>query len=376
MKLKLEKFETSFKDLTKLINSQISAKRKTGLGYDGQMNECDLNDVHVNEGEVLDNVFDNVFDDHESDGDDNQVNDRFKKCEGYYEVPLPYTGNYMPAKAELSFAGLDDSVFKFKVSETVTSVPKIETNASKTSKDSLKKPKTIRSSAPLIEEWESDIEDENLLDESQVLLKVPRNNNMYSFDLKNVAPLGYLTCLFVKATLGNQINGNAGTKANINAGQAGKKTIHGPQYVLLPLLTSDSQGPKSSEDEDVRDQEEAFQKQFEQEFERLFGLKEAANTNITNRINIVSSPVNAVSSSFTIVDPGKQRAQRNEFESMFGQDKDDNGNSTYRMFTPVSAGGSSYVDLSGSIPVNAATLPNADLPTDPLMPDLEDTADL
>nr|GEZ74368.1 ribonuclease H-like domain-containing protein [Tanacetum cinerariifolium] len=40
-----------------------------------------------------------------------------------------------------------------------------------------------------------------LLDESQVLLKVPRNKNMYSFDLKNVVPVGGLTCLFTKATL-------------------------------------------------------------------------------------------------------------------------------------------------------------------------------
>ncbi|GKB09780.1 hypothetical protein Tco_0843703, partial [Tanacetum coccineum] len=37
-----------------------------------------------------------------------------------------------------------------------------------------------------------------LLDESQVLLKTPRQNNMYSFDLKNVVPLGSLTCLFTK----------------------------------------------------------------------------------------------------------------------------------------------------------------------------------
>ncbi|GKA80168.1 putative ribonuclease H-like domain-containing protein, partial [Tanacetum coccineum] len=169
---------------------------------------------------------------------------------------------------------------------------------------------------------------------------------------------------------GNQTNGNAGTKANIGAGQAGKKIVHGPQYVLLLFLTSDSQGLKSSEDKvaddagqkngvsnlakacdkngqekDVRDQEEAFTKQFEQEFERLY-------------------------------DPGRERAQRNEFESVFGQDKDANDNSIYRMFTLVSAAGSSYDNLGGSIPVNAATLPNADLPTDPLMPDLEDTADL
>nr|GFB17072.1 ribonuclease H-like domain-containing protein [Tanacetum cinerariifolium] len=40
-----------------------------------------------------------------------------------------------------------------------------------------------------------------LLDESQVLLRVPRQNNMYSVNLRNVAPSGGLTCLFAKATL-------------------------------------------------------------------------------------------------------------------------------------------------------------------------------
>ncbi|GJT51370.1 retrovirus-related pol polyprotein from transposon TNT 1-94 [Tanacetum coccineum] len=39
-----------------------------------------------------------------------------------------------------------------------------------------------------------------LTDESQVLLKVPRKNNMYSVDLKNIIPKGGLTCLFSKAT--------------------------------------------------------------------------------------------------------------------------------------------------------------------------------
>ncbi|GKF12619.1 hypothetical protein Tco_0050545 [Tanacetum coccineum] len=104
------------------------------------------------------------------------------------------------------------------------------------------------------------------------------------------------------------------------------------------------------------------------------GPGEATNTNSTNRLNTVSSPVNTVSSSFTTVDPGRARDQRNEFESVFGQDKD--ANSTYRMFTPISAAESSYENLGGSTPVNAATPSNADYPTDPLMPDLEDTADL
>nr|GEW78506.1 hypothetical protein [Tanacetum cinerariifolium] len=43
--------------------------------------------------------------------------------------------------------------------------------------------------------------DFKLLDENQVLLKVHRQNNMYSFDLKNVAPSGGLTCLFENKVL-------------------------------------------------------------------------------------------------------------------------------------------------------------------------------
>ncbi|GJR39672.1 putative ribonuclease H-like domain-containing protein [Tanacetum coccineum] len=39
-----------------------------------------------------------------------------------------------------------------------------------------------------------------LTDESRVLLKVTRKNNMYSVDLKNIVPKGGLTCLFAKAT--------------------------------------------------------------------------------------------------------------------------------------------------------------------------------
>ncbi|GKA03751.1 putative ribonuclease H-like domain-containing protein [Tanacetum coccineum] len=42
--------------------------------------------------------------------------------------------------------------------------------------------------------------DFKLTDESHVLLKVPRKDNMYSVDLKNVVPQGGLTCLFVKVT--------------------------------------------------------------------------------------------------------------------------------------------------------------------------------
>ncbi|GJR86978.1 putative ribonuclease H-like domain-containing protein [Tanacetum coccineum] len=40
-----------------------------------------------------------------------------------------------------------------------------------------------------------------LLGENQILLKVPRKDNMYSFDMKNIVPKESLTCLVAKATL-------------------------------------------------------------------------------------------------------------------------------------------------------------------------------
>ncbi|GJT13339.1 putative ribonuclease H-like domain-containing protein [Tanacetum coccineum] len=43
--------------------------------------------------------------------------------------------------------------------------------------------------------------DFDLPDENQILLKIPRKDNMYSFDMKNIVPKESLTCLVAKATL-------------------------------------------------------------------------------------------------------------------------------------------------------------------------------
>ncbi|GKF93714.1 hypothetical protein Tco_0283414, partial [Tanacetum coccineum] len=136
VKVKLENFETSSKNLTKLLNSQLSAKDKTGLGYDVQLNENNFNNYEVDE-----NVSESVFDSHSSDGDDIQANDRFNKVDGYHAVPPPLTRNYIPPKADLSFVGLDDSVYKCKMSEPIANKSKVETNVTKTSTNSEEKPK-------------------------------------------------------------------------------------------------------------------------------------------------------------------------------------------------------------------------------------------
>ncbi|GJR29490.1 ribonuclease H-like domain-containing protein [Tanacetum coccineum] len=104
LKLTLEKFENSSKNLSKLLEIQVSDKFKTGVGYDSQVV-------------------------------DSQVNDKYKTGEEYHAVPPPYTGNFMPPKPNLVLADEEEYVF----------------NESK--------PKSV--SEPLIEDWISDSEDEN-----------------------------------------------------------------------------------------------------------------------------------------------------------------------------------------------------------------------
>nr|GEX82979.1 hypothetical protein [Tanacetum cinerariifolium] len=126
----------------------------TGLGYDSQLTERDL----FNKSDVFESAFDSSV--NESKDDNNQANDRYKAGEGYHGVPPPYARNFMPSRPDLSFTGLDDSVFKSAICEPITSVHETETSTSKTSKESMKKPKTVRPSASIIEDWESNSDDD------------------------------------------------------------------------------------------------------------------------------------------------------------------------------------------------------------------------
>nr|GEV41621.1 hypothetical protein [Tanacetum cinerariifolium] len=134
-----------------------------GLGYDSQLNEKEVLDVK--EEEVTETVFDN----RSSDVENSLANDRFKKGEGYHAVPPPLTSNYMPPKFDLSFAGLDDSIYKFKISETVTSLAK---DAPETSTTSVEKPKEDRSSAPLIQDWETDSDNDSVFKPKPISAKI------------------------------------------------------------------------------------------------------------------------------------------------------------------------------------------------------------
>ncbi|GJR47298.1 hypothetical protein Tco_1315401 [Tanacetum coccineum] len=84
-----------------VVLKKIKLFMKIDISFLNQMNKSEV--VH------------SVFNSRESDVDDNLVNDRFKTGEGFHAVPPPYTGNYMPSRPDLSFAGLDDYVYKTKL---------------------------------------------------------------------------------------------------------------------------------------------------------------------------------------------------------------------------------------------------------------------
>ncbi|GJR92258.1 hypothetical protein Tco_0264432 [Tanacetum coccineum] len=111
IQLTVEKLENSSKSLSKLINCQIVDKCKIGLWY-------------------------NV-------------------------VPPPYTRNFMPPKPDLSFSGLEEFVNEPIVSEPTVKKPVVETGEAKAS---AYKPKVVRKNngAPIIEDWVSDSEEEDV----------------------------------------------------------------------------------------------------------------------------------------------------------------------------------------------------------------------
>ncbi|GJU88036.1 hypothetical protein Tco_1300459 [Tanacetum coccineum] len=131
-------------------SSSSSSDSENGIGFDSQMIENELHDIYKNNSEVFVRASDSSV--NKIEEENNYVNYRFKKVDRYHAVPPPYTENYMPSRPDFSFAGLDNSVYKTNVSETITSVPRNESTASKSSKDKLEQPKDVRPSAPIVEE--------------------------------------------------------------------------------------------------------------------------------------------------------------------------------------------------------------------------------
>nr|GEV93760.1 putative ribonuclease H-like domain-containing protein [Tanacetum cinerariifolium] len=292
--IKIDNFENASKSLDKLIGSQISDNSRTGVGF-----------------------------------------------ASYNVVTPPPTGLFAPLTIDLSNSGLEE--FQY---------PKFEGYGPK-------------ETSPISQIIKNMMEDLLLLhavlkelpDESQVLLKVPRKNNMYSFDLKNIVPsngkfygkadegflVGYsinnkafrvynsknrkveenLHVNFLEnkpnvagsnpkwlfdidsltnsmnyqpVSAENRTNSNAGSKINSNAGQAGKEKVPDQEYILLPLLNTPESSPK-----DVAGKKSTAEQTFIEgsKIDDLGSLdqqmKSTNDLENTNSINTASPTVNVAS---------------------------------------------------------------------------------
>ncbi|GKF33883.1 hypothetical protein Tco_0107083, partial [Tanacetum coccineum] len=106
----------SFEALQKQYDQQREALNKSSLeiiGYQVGLESLEARIVVHEKNEVVYEE-DIAFLNKENDVDDSPINDRFKTGEGFHAVPPPYTGNYMPSRPDLSFARLDDYVYKAK----------------------------------------------------------------------------------------------------------------------------------------------------------------------------------------------------------------------------------------------------------------------
>ncbi|GJW02917.1 putative ribonuclease H-like domain-containing protein [Tanacetum coccineum] len=151
---------------------------------------------------------------------ESQITDKSKKGLGYNVVPPPYPLIYnRPKKLDLSYSGLDEFKDpKFKSYGSKDS--KLESNivcdtksydSKENSDDSLVKEQVSEDTSSFVESpLNVDKEtvflvDKKLPNENQTLLKIPRKDNMYSFDMKNIVPKESLTCLVAKATSDNNL---------------------------------------------------------------------------------------------------------------------------------------------------------------------------
>nr|GEV68011.1 hypothetical protein [Tanacetum cinerariifolium] len=147
LKQKLEKFQTSSKNLTELLASQTN--EKTSLGYTSQIF------THA-----MFNCDDYLSSESDESWPPSSLYNRFQPSDGYHVVPPPYTGTFMPPKPDLVFntaptaVETDHSAFNIQLSST-----KHEHGMSHIN----------RPTATIIEDWVYDSEDESETKASQIV---------------------------------------------------------------------------------------------------------------------------------------------------------------------------------------------------------------
>ncbi|GJX00685.1 putative ribonuclease H-like domain-containing protein [Tanacetum coccineum] len=151
LKDKIAKWEESTKNLEEILKSQMSARDKTGLGYNTQLNELSSNHETDSENSL------SIFDGRSSDDEHIPENDKFSK-NGYKVVPPPIIRNFLTLRADKSFAGLDEYAIRNKIIKSQTN----DTNTvkPKLASESIVSSPKINKDSVIIKDWTSDDEEE------------------------------------------------------------------------------------------------------------------------------------------------------------------------------------------------------------------------
>nr|GEZ50724.1 hypothetical protein [Tanacetum cinerariifolium] len=237
LKHTFKKFEASSKNLNKLLESQITDK--TSLGYDNQVFKSQVFDCdEFTSYESNDSVHTSL------------VHDRHKSGEGYHVVLPPYIRTFMPPKPDLVFhapppasetvpnvgnpqqalkdKGVIDSGFSRHMTKNISYLLDFEEiNGGYFAFGGNPKGGKITSKDTKCVVLSSDFK---LPDENHVLLRVPREKNMYNVDLKNVVSSGDLTCLFVKVIGFKLYPGKASLGRSSDRGCTGKSYFKRDDY--------------------------------------------------------------------------------------------------------------------------------------------------
>ncbi|GJS43010.1 putative ribonuclease H-like domain-containing protein [Tanacetum coccineum] len=372
-----------------------------------------------------------------SDEENTPANDRFSKADGFHAVPPPITRNFLTPRVDISFAGLDEYAIRKKIIESKTTNLNTKTSETvgKINEANTQKPKTVYESVNrdkvIIEDWNSDDED----DVSEVQTVSPVKTNETQTVKTRVDKIGQTSqkqgigfkkikaCFVCKSTdhlikdsnfydkqsqepkLKTVVNTGVQTRTGLitPVKQNEKRAVHivsttrpvrpvstvrpfalkiaqtgGAIRLIYPRM--DNVRPRGSYSPIKRSYytKPAFRPKDLKQDVKTFGVQ-----------NMTTVGTRAV------VNTGKRQAFEKEKRNIASQKRaaqatNTNKLSTVRSFvstatmpyvctlsTPsgANAGESSFVYLGGKIPIDASTLPNANLPIDPNMPDLEDDSD-
>ncbi|GJT14282.1 putative ribonuclease H-like domain-containing protein [Tanacetum coccineum] len=261
LKAKVEKWHNSSKNLGKLLNTQMSANDKFGLGYGDHIYDGILS----YENEVLHSVFMSK----ESELENQPLYDRFVTAGGMHAVPPPMIGNYMPSRPDVE---IDYSQFTYDCSiETQEPLPEPTVNEPKI----VSQPK-VWSNAPIIEEYESDSEDEHVSLPTEEQETPSFANQDCDFHEKRMAK---------QAELNNRMKRNSSQREICPIWNNVQRVTHINQFVPTAVLTRTGKIPVNTAIASGTNNVSTARHKFN---------RQAVLTNVAMKVNTVKPIVNRV----------------------------------------------------------------------------------